>query len=121
MEEMKVLRNKMYSELDRIVDRLDLIYVKDYNVVDKISKEDVNISGELRNTEINVPEDYDDIIYKINDFLKRESRFLRTKIIQSPDKKNMRILVIEGSLTLPQYAKLVKFITEESDFCNIVK
>ena len=51
----------------------------------------------------------------------RESRFLRTKIIQSPDKKNMRILVIEGSLTLPQYAKLVKFITEESDFCNIVK
>ena len=55
MEKMKVLRNKMYSELDRIVDRLDLIDVKYYNVVDKVSKEDVNISGELRNTQIYVP------------------------------------------------------------------
>lgn len=118
---MIVLRNKMYSELDRIVDRLEKTDVKDYAVIDKISGDDINVSGELRNTEIYVPEDYDDLIYKINDFLKRESRFLRTKIIQSPDKKNMRILVIEGSLTLPQYAKLVKFITEESDFCNIVK
>ena len=118
---MIVLRNKMYSELDRIVDRLEKTDVKDYAVIDKISGDDINVSGELRNTEIYVPEDYDDLIYKINDFLKRESRFLRTKIIQSPDKKNMRILVIEGSLTLPQYAKLVKFITEESDFCNIVR
>lgn len=118
---MIVLRNKMYSELDRIVDRLEKIDVKDFDIVDKVSKEDVNISGELKNTEVYVPEDYDDIINKINSFLKQESRFLRTRVIQSPDKKNMRILIIEGSLTLPQYAKLVKFITEESDFCNIVK
>ena len=110
-----------FGKNESITYRLDMIDVKDYNIVEKVSKEDVNISGELRNTEIYVPEDFDDIIYKINDFLKRESRFLRTRIIQSPDKKNMRILVIEGSLTLPQYAKLVKFITEESDFCNIVK
>ena len=118
---MIVLRNKMYSELDRIVDRLEKIDVKDFDIVDKVSKEDVNISGELKNTEVYVPEDYDDIINKINSFLEQESRFLRTRVIQSPDKKNMRILIIEGSLTLPQYAKLVKFITEESDFCNIVK
>jgi hypothetical protein len=118
---MIVLRNKMYSELDRIVDRLEKTDVKDYTVVDKVSSDDVNILGELRNTEIYVPEDYDDLIYKITDFLKRESRFLRTRIIQAPDKKNMRILIIDGSLTLPQYTKLVKFITEESDFCKIVK
>lgn len=118
---MKVLRNKMYSELDRIVERLDKIDVKDYTVVDKISKEEVSISGELKNTEIYVPEDEDDLIYKINDFLKRESRFLRTRVVPSPDKKSMRVLVIDGSLTLPQYTKLIKFITEESDFCNIVK
>ena len=118
---MKVLRTKMYSELDRIVDRLDKIDVKDYDVVEKISREDVNISGELRNTEIYVPEEYDDLIYKINDFLKHESRFLRTRVMPAPDQKNMRILIIDGSLTLPQYTKLVKFITEESDFCNIVK
>lgn len=118
---MKVLRTKMYSELDRIVDRLDKIDVKDYDVVEKISREDVNISGELRNTEVYVPEEYDDLIYKINDFLKHESRFLRTRVMPAPDQKNMRILIIDGSLTLPQYTKLVKFITEESDFCNIVK
>lgn len=118
---MIVLRAKMYSELDRIVDRLEMIDVKDYDIVEKVSKDDVNISGELRNTEIYVPEEYDDLIYKVNDFLKHESRFLRTKVIPSPDQKDMRILIIEGSLTLPQYTKLVKFITEESDFCNIVK
>lgn len=118
---MIVLRAKMYSELDRIVDRLEMIDVKDYDVVEKVSKDDVNISGELRNTEIYVPEEYDDLIYKVNDFLKHESRFLRTRVIPAPDQKDMRILIIEGSLTLPQYTKLVKFITEESDFCNIVK
>lgn len=118
---MIVKRNKMFSELDRIINRLEKIDVKDYTVVDKVSKEDINISGGLRNTEIYIPENFDDLVYKINDFLKRESRFLRTKVITSPDKKNMRILVIEGSLTLPQYTKLVKFITEESDFCNIIK
>jgi hypothetical protein len=106
--------------LDKITDKLDRERIDDYEVYDKIPSDVIGITGDLKNATIYIPEEMDDELYRIDDFLRREARFLRTRLGVSSDKKKVRTIEIMGTLTLSQYVKLVDFIIDEADFCAIV-
>lgn len=117
---MIILRNKFFSMLDKITDKLDQERIDDYEVYDSIPSNEIGISSDIKDTIIYVPESMEDELYRIDDFLRREARFLRTKLGISDDRKRVRTIEVMGSLTLSQYVKLVDFIIDEADFCAIV-
>ena len=106
--------------LNKIVEKLDQLRIGDFEVYSKIPEDEISVTAELRNTIIYVPEDLEDELYRIDDFLRREARFLRTKLGLS-DKQEIKTIQIQGTLTLPQYTKLIKFIIDEVDFCGIIE
>lgn len=117
---MIILRNKVFSMIDTITGKLNSSGIVDFSVEDHVPKDEVSILGDLKNTKIFIPEDYEDEIYRIDDLIRSEARFLRTKIEADPGKSWLRIIDIQGSLTLAQYIKIVKFIIDETDSCVIV-
>lgn len=116
---MIVLRNKLFSMLDKITGSLDKNGVE-YEVSPKVPRDEVGILGDTKNTVIYVPEDYEEELYRIDDFIRHEARFLRTKTETVPGKKWLNAISVQGNLTLPQYTNLVKFIVDETDSCKIV-
>ena len=117
---MIILRSKHFSMLNKIEDKLNQQHITDYEVFDKIPTEEISVTAELKNTVIYVPDEMEDELYRIDDFLRREARFLRTKI-GLPDKKGIKTLQIQGTLTIAQYVKLIKYIVDEVDFCGIIE
>lgn len=104
---------------DDLVEKLSKSGISEFEVTDKISKEDISILGDTKNTIIYIPLDLEEEVYRIDDFLRREARFLRTSLGNCSGRNDIKTISIQGSLTVPQYIKLVKYIIEETDFCNI--
>ncbi len=117
---MIVLRDKIFSMIDKIKEKLEQKRIHEYEISSDISRDEISITGNPKNTVIYIPEDIDEYLYRLDDFLRVEARYLRTTLGQ--DLKNrVKTISINGTLTLSQYMKLVEYIIEETDFCRIIE
>lgn len=117
---MIILRSKQFSSnmIKRITNKLDNEGIEDYDVVSKISKEDISITSDLNNLCIYIPADLEYVQYDIDDYIRSLASYLRTTTTLDRDIYVMKL--VAGKLTETQYYKLVKYIIVENEFCAII-
>ena len=103
--------------IDKLVEKLDSSYVEDYEVSDKIPRDDVSISIDNSVPTIYIPTDLEFSQYDIDDFIRSMAPHLRTNTRLD---RNIYVMNVSGKLDLNQLYKLVKFIIEIGDFCTII-
>ena len=119
---MIILRRRHFSltneqMIDKLVEKLDSSYVEDYEVSDKIPRDDVSISIDDSVPTIYIPTDLEFSQYDIDDFIRSMAPHLRTNTRLD---RNIYVMNVSGKLDLNQLYKLVKFIIEIGDFCTII-
>ena len=119
---MIILRRRHFSltneqMIDKLVEKLDSSYVEDYEVSDKIPRDDVSISIDNSVPTIYIPTDLEFSQYDIDDFIRSMAPHLRTNTRLD---RNIYVMNVSGKLDLNQLYKLVKFIIEIGDFCTII-
>lgn len=119
---MIILRRRHFSltneqMIDKLVEKLDSSYVEDYEVSDKIPRDDISISIDDSVPTIYIPTDLEFSQYDIDDFIRSMAPHLRTNTRLD---RNIYIMNVSGKLDLNQLYKLVKFIIEIGDFCTII-
>lgn len=106
--------------IDKIEEKLNQKRINEYEIAGEVSKDEISITGNPKNTVIYIPEDIDEYLYKLDDFLRIEARYLRTTLGEDP-KYRVKTISISGTLTFPQYMKLIEYIIKETDFCRIIE
>lgn len=119
---MIILRRRHFSltneqMIDKLVEKLDSSYVEDYEVSDKIPRDDISISIDNSVPTIYIPTDLEFSQYDIDDFIRSMSPHLRTNTRLD---RNIYVMNVSGKLDLNQFYKLVKFIIDIGDFCTII-
>ena len=119
---MIILRRRHFSltneqMIDKLVEKLDSSYVEDYEVSDKIPRDDISISIDDSVPTIYIPTDLEFSQYDIDDFIRSMAPHLRTNTRLD---RNIYVMNVSGKLDLNQLYKLVKFIIEIGDFCTII-
>lgn len=119
---MIILRRRHFSltneqMIDKLVEKLDSSYVEDYEVSDKIPRDDISISIDNSVPTIYIPTDLEFSQYDIDDFIRSMAPHLRTNTRLD---RNIYVMNVSGKLDLNQLYKLVKFIIEIGDFCTII-
>lgn len=104
--------------MDSLVEKLDSEFVKDYEVSEKVPKDDISIAIEDSVPTIYIPTDLEYSQYDIDDFIRSMAPHLRTNTRLD---RNIYVMKVSGKLNLYQYVKLVKFIIEINDFCTLIK
>lgn len=119
---MIILRTRRYSfngqMITKIVEKLDKDRVEDYEVVKKIPSDVISISSDLNSVCIFIPKEYEYSQYDIDDFIRSLSPILRTRTSYD---RNIFVMKLNTSLKLDQFCKIVKYISEEWEFCSIVE
>lgn len=103
--------------IPKLVERLRLDKVEDFEVSDKVSTEDISISGDLNNLKFYIPTGLDYFQYELDDFIRMQAKFVRT---QTNLERNIYVMKLQGSLTLSQLVKVVKYIIDEQGYCTIL-
>lgn len=116
MIQIKLFSYKTREIMENLVDRLDRAGYDDYEISDKISDDSITITAENK---IYIPGDLDYMQYKIDDFLRKENRFIRTEIDQV--KRNLLCMTINGTLTEPKLFKLVSYIIDQEGFVTLLE
>lgn len=119
---MIILRRRHFSltneqMIDKLVEKLDSSYVEDYEVSDKIPRDDISISIDNSVPTIYIPTDLEFSQYDIDDFIRSMAPHLRTNTRLD---RNIYVMNVSGKLDLNQLYKLVKFIIDIGDFCTII-
>lgn len=120
---MIILRTRNFSfnngkMIEDITKQLDKIGVEDYEVSKKIPLDVISVTSDLKQPRIYIPRDFEYSQYDIDDFIRSLVSHTRTKTIYD---RNIYIMTVSTSLSLAQYCKLVKYITEEWEFCTIIE
>lgn len=104
--------------LDNIINKLESEKIEDFEITEKVPKDSISITGDITNIKLYIPIDLEYTQIKIEDFIRGLSKFNRCSTNLD---RNIFVMKLSDSLTLPQYIKLVKFIIEEEGFCSILK
>lgn len=104
--------------VEKIVDKLEKDGLEDYEVSDRIPKDVISITTDLKDIRIYIPLDLDYSQYEIDDEIRKNARFLRTKTIL--DRNIYEMTLIGGTLTFSQYYNVVKYIIKEQGFCTLL-
>ena len=116
MIQIKLFSYKTREIMENLVDRLDRAGYDDYEISDSVSSDSITITPDNK---IYIPSDLDYMQYKIDDFLRKENRFIRTNIDQV--NRNLLCMNINGTLTEPKLFKLVSYIIEEEGFITLLE
>lgn len=116
-----MIQIKLFSYRDReimenLVDRLDRAGYDDYEISDEISTDSITLTSDNK---IYIPGDLDYMQYKIDDFLRKENRFIRTRIEQVS--RNLLCMNITGTLTEPKLFHLAAYIIDEEGFITLLE
>ena len=104
--------------IEDIVKQLDKIDVEDYVVTKKIPLDSISVTTDLNSIKIYIPRDYEYSQYDIDDFVKSLQPHARTKTVYD---RNIYVMTVSSSLNMNQLCKLIKYISEEWDFCTIIE
>lgn len=104
--------------LDNIKNKLESEKIEDFEITEKVPKDSISITGDIKDIRLYIPIDLEYTQIKIEDFIRELSKFNRCSTNLD---RNIFVMKLSDSLTLPQYIKLVKFIIEEEGFCSILK
>lgn len=104
--------------LDNIKNKLESEKIEDFEITEKVPKDSISITGDIKNIKLYIPIDLEYTQIKIEDFIRELSKFNRCSTNLD---RNIFVMKLSDSLTLPQYIKLVKFIIEEEGFCSILR
>lgn len=120
---MIILRTRQFSfgngkMIEDITKQLDKIGVEDYEVSRKIPLDVISVTSEPKQVKIYIPRDFEYSQYDIDDFIRSMISHARTKTVYD---RNIYVMTVSTSLNLSQYCKLVKYITEEWEFCTIIE
>lgn len=120
---MIILKRRHFSltddkMIDSLIEKLDSNFVEDYEVSDKVPKDEISLAIENSVPTIYIPTDLEYSQYDIDDFIRSMAPHLRTNTRLD---RNIYTMKVSGQLNVNQYVKLVKFIIEISDFCTIIK
>ena len=103
--------------IEDIIKQLDKIDVDDYEVSSRIPLDSISITTDLKSIKIYIPRDFEYSQYDIDDFIRSLSAHARTKTIYD---RNIYVMTISSYLSLTQYCKLIKYISDEWEFCTII-
>lgn len=106
--------NKMIEEIKK---KLVSDGVEDFEVSQKIPKDSISITGDIKNIKIYIPMDLEYSQIKIEDFIRKLSKFNRCST--SLD-RNIFVMKLSDNLTIQQYIKLVEYIVDEEGYCTIL-
>lgn len=106
--------NKMIEEIKK---KLESDRVEDFEVSQKIPKDSISITGDIKNIKIYIPMDLEYSQIKIEDFIRKLSKFNRCST--SLD-RNIFVMKLSDNLTIQQYIKLVEYIVDEEGYCTIL-
>ena len=113
-------KKKLFSSnmIGKLVDKLEKSRLEDFEVSDKIPKDVISVTTDLKDIRIYIPTDLDYAQYEIDDEIRRNAKFLRTKTVLD---RNMYIMtLIGGTLTFSQFYNVIKYIIEELGFCTLL-
>lgn len=118
---MIILRDKNFSNIamiiDKVTERLDQEGIVDYEVSDRVPTDVISMTANLSGIKIYIPRDLEYSQYEIDDFIRTQAKFVRTNTSME---RNIYVMKLTGTLTQPQYYKLVKWIIDEQGFCTIL-
>lgn len=119
---MIILRTRHFSldrkMIDKIEEKLDKLGVEDYDISKKIPLDAISITSDYITPKIYIPRDFEYSQYDIDDFIRSMIPYAKTKT--SLD-RNIYVMSISVPLKLDQFCKLVKYISEEWEFCTILE
>lgn len=104
--------------IEDLVKKLDSESIEDYEIVEKVPKDDVSILIEDFIPTIYIPTDSEYFQYDIDDFIRSMSPHIKTSTKLD---RNIYVMRVSGKLNISQLVKLIKFIIEINDFCTIIK
>ena len=114
-------KQKEYSSssftIQKASESLDKEKIFDYEVSDKVSKDNISISGNLGNLEIWIPKEFEFTQYSIDDFIRE---LLPSAYTNVRFESNIFKMSVKGKFTIPQYVKLLKHIIKETEFVVMV-
>ena len=114
---MIILRTRHFSldrkMIEKIEEKLDKLGVEDYDISKKIPLDTISVSSDFVTPKIYIPRDYEYSQYDIDDFIRSIIPFAKTKTIYD--------MSISTPIKLDQYCKLIKYISEEWEFCTILE
>lgn len=119
---MIILRRRHFSlineqMINKLVEKLDSNFVEDYEVSDKIPRDDISISIDNSTPTIYIPTDLEYSQYDIDDFIRSMAPHLRTTTKLD---RNIYVMTVSGKLDINQLFKLIKFIIDIGDFCTLI-
>src|SRR5574344_1673029 len=103
--------------IDKLIEKLDNSRIEDYEVVEKIPLDTVSIVPDSEDITIYIPESLDYVQYEIDDYLRKNERFVRTSV--NSINKNMLLMKLSSPLQFNQIYKLIEHIISEEGFCSI--
>jgi len=103
--------------IEEIKKKLESNGVEDFEVSQKIPKDSISITGDIKNIRIYIPMDMEYSQIKIEDFIRKLSKFNRCSTNLD---RNIFVMRLSDNLTLQQYIKLVEYIIEEEGYCTIL-
>lgn len=119
---MIILRTRHFSldrkMIEKIEEKLDKLGVEDYDISKKIPLDTISVSSDFVTPKIYIPRDYEYSQYDIDDFIRSIIPFAKTKTIYD---RNIYVMSISTPIKLDQYCKLIKYISEEWEFCTILE
>lgn len=114
---MIILRKFTNTMLPKLVERLESEGIEDFEVSSKVGTDEISIGGDLGSLKFYIPRDLDYFQYELDDFIRLQAKFVRT---QTGMERNIYVMKLQGSLTLSQLVKVVKYIIEEQGYCIIL-
>lgn len=114
---MLILRKFSNTMIPKLVERLKEEKVEDFEVSQKVGSDVISVGGELGCLKFYIPRDLDYFQYELDDFIRQQAKFVRT---QTGLERNIYVMKLQGSLTLAQLVKVVKYIIEEQGYCLIL-
>ena len=104
--------------IKKLVEKLDKNRIEDYEVVKKIPTDVISVVPDQKNVKIYIPADLEYEQYSIDDFLRKEARFVRTNTESL--NRNMLCMTLNGTLQFSQLYNLVDYIIGEEGFCSLI-
>lgn len=119
---MIILRTRQFSfrngnMIEDITKQLDNTGVEDYEVENKIPLDTISVIANPKSVKIYIPREFEYSQYDIDDFIRSLIPHARTKTVYD---RNIYVMSVSTSLSLIQYCKLIKYISEEWEFCTII-
>jgi hypothetical protein len=104
--------------IEKLIDKLDRDGVEDYEVVNKPPTDVISIVPEQSKIKIYIPSDMDYSQYEIDDYLRKEERFIRTNTENIS--RDLMEMTLNGTLQFNQIYKLINYIIDNEGFCSLI-